>query len=493
MKTRYLLEMYDRLIDEIHNPKLFVTESISLVLNKTVSKSHLIYQIDFIQTKNQTTFQISDPIHSLHPDAPVVNKRQLDSSDQFIKYLPEIEKRLKIRNKNKTHIWDKDNSVLFILVDSKLEELTAESLFFYYCNWFLTEESKHIRTKIKETISSLHSKEKIQTYIQKKQTNITCLLNKLVLRINPESIEELYNFSPMHQETDCLKLTFRKLEIIMAYLEQEYYQFMDYSMMVPVASVREIKKTIQQQYQEIMAFGNYAHSYKKSMRSMATALSKIMLVQPFQNLTYQERDYIMDFTTKLLELIKTNSDPNQLSEYLFRLNFNSLEFFDDYTDQINSELENLPTDTEKIKELYKNLKSNNQKFLYLQNRLIPHLPSVKEQINAWIEEEIHYLNQKKIVDAFTGAAIQIPEPEEKILTSFSVPQLGYFFGLLFQNNIMHAKSQKAFFRFVSKNFKTKITDNISVDSLNSKYYNPELGTIELVRQKLIDLLNSTKF
>ncbi|KQB42841.1 hypothetical protein RCH33_938 [Flavobacterium daejeonense] len=493
MKTRYLLEMYDSLLEEIHNPKLFVSETITSILNKTVTSFHFIYKIDFIQNKNQITFQVSDAIHSLHPEAPLVNKRQSALQEPYLKLLPEIEKQLNIRDKNKSYFWGKDKQLLFILVENKLEELSAESLFFYYCNWFLTAESKQIKIKIKATVSSLHSKDKIQTYIQKKQANITSLLNKLLLEINPDSIDNLYNFSPCYQDVDCLKLIFVQLEKILIYLEQEYYRFMDYNMAIPLVSLGVLKKAVQQPYQEIMVFGNQAHFYKKSTKAIAAVLSKIMITQPCQILSYQERDYIMSFATKLLELIKNSAEPNQLSEYLFRLNFNSLDFFDDYTDQISRNLEELSSDTDKIKELHKQLKANNQKYLYLQTKLIPQLPSVKEQINAWIEEEIHYLNQKKIVDNITKNLIQNSEPEEKILTSFSVPQLGYFFGLLFQNNIMQAKSQKAYFRFVSKNFRTKITDNISVDSLNSKYYNPESGTIDMVRQKLIDLLNSTKF
>ncbi len=130
--------------------------------------------------------------------------------------------------------------------------------------------------------------------------------------------------------------------------------------------------------------------------------------------------------------------------------------------------------------------------MYIQTKLINNLPSTKEQITGWIEEEIYYLNQKRILEQNTLNNQENNDQNDKILTGLSVPQLSYFFGLLVQSGIIQPPTQRAIFRFIANHFKTRMTSSISVDSLNSKYYNVENSTRNAIREKIIELLNFTK-
>ena len=67
-----------------------------------------------------------------------------------------------------------------------------------------------------------------------------------------------------------------------------------------------------------------------------------------------------------------------------------------------------------------------------------------------------------------------------------------FFSLLIQSGILKHKNQTDLFRFIADNFKTNITDQISADSIKSKYYNVESTTKNATRLKIIELLNLTK-
>lgn len=91
---------------------------------------------------------------------------------------------------------------------------------------------------------------------------------------------------------------------------------------------------------------------------------------------------------------------NNLKEILLELNFNSLDFFDYYTNEINKELEKQESDLEKFKILYKYLKNTNQKQLYASNKWNTKLPNAKKQIAGWLEEEIQYLNQKRMLESY---------------------------------------------------------------------------------------------
>lgn len=80
----------------------------------------------------------------------------------------------------------------------------------------------------------------------------------------------------------------------------------------------------------------------------------------------------------------------------------------------------------------------------------------------------------------------------KLQSGLSVAQLSYFFNLLLQTDMIQHKNQRDVFRFISENFKTKMSNNISLDSISSKYYNVELNTKNAVREKIIELLNLSK-
>lgn len=225
-------------------------------------------------------------------------------------------------------------------------------------------------------------------------------------------------------------------------------------------------------------------------------LLKIATINIQEKLTYYEFNYCLEFITELYNKFKFTNDEtseSEINEFLFNLNFNSLHFFDSITDDIMKELESQENNIEKIDTLYRLLKNYNQKQTRNFIRFNEKLPSIKEQTISWIEEEIEYLTKKIKLQANQISLSVNTEAKIKFLTGLSVAQLSYFFGLLLQTGIIKHKNQRDVFRFISDNFKTNITNTISVDSLNSKYYNIETATKKAVREKIIELLNLTKF
>ncbi|RVT75315.1 hypothetical protein EOD40_11140 [Flavobacterium sufflavum] len=496
MNYKYLLEMYDTLISEIQSPKMYATEQITTLLYNIVPQSYFIYQIDFVKINNKFQFKTTTAIHNLHPHAPAFKKIQSEPSKELLKWLPKIEKQLGIQYKNKSYVWEKDNPNQYIIVSCKLEELSRENLFFFYCNWSLKNELELTKRRIKEIISKLNTKELIHDFIHKKQSNIECFLNKLIRKINPETVESLYEFSTNDLEKDCFKLSYIYLEKLMCYIEKDYSKYLNKNCSVPLITLIETRDKIYDKYKEIKSGSTDLQLEPKLITLIDESLSKIIQLQLSQAITYNEVFYSIAFTTKLHDFIKNKKEQKlkiELKDYLLMLNFNSLDFFDYYTDRINKELDKEETEIEKIKLLYKFLKNTNQKYLVIDNKYHNKLPSAKKQITTWIEEEIYYLNQKRMLLPYTAPHTENKKNEGKLLTGFSVPQLSYFFGLLIQTGIIQPKTQRAIFRFIAKHFKTKMTDTISIDSLNSKYYNVETTTKNAVREKIIELLNLSKF
>lgn len=496
MKYKYLLEVYDILISEIQNAKMFNTEQITIMLQNLVPESYLTYQIDFIKTNDKIEYKVLEALHNLHPNAPVLKKAYSEPAKELLKWLPKIEKKLSFQNKDKSYFWKNDSRTLYIVVNCKLEELSKNDLFFFYYNWVLKNELEPTKTRIKEVISNLGTKEQIHDFIHKKQSNIECFLKRIIQNINPETIENLYEFSNNDVEKDCFRLIYIHVEKLMFHIEKDYYKYLDKNSPVSLKTILETKKHLKNKYDEIKSYAVNLQFDHKLMILIEKSFSKIMELKLFPSISYNELSYSAEFTTKLLDLIKNNRDLTSeinLKKYLLILNFNTLDFFDYYTDEIKKVLEVQETDIEKIKILYKYLKNTNQQYLLIDNKCNSKLPTAKKQIINWIEEEIYYLNQKRILFPITNPKQEIWQEETKLLTGLSVPQLSYFFGLLIQTGILQPKTHRAIFRFIADHFKTKMADTISVDSLNSKYYNVETTTKNAVREKIIELLNCTKF
>lgn len=495
MKYKYLLEGYDILISQIQSSKKFAKEQILIMLQDVVAESFFIYEVEYVEINSKFHFKISDPIHNLHPNAPALKKGQSVSSVAALKLLIKIEKQLKIQGIDKSYVWKKESSRVYILINCELAELSEENLFLFYYNWLLKKELESSKIKIKKNISNLITKGEIGDFIHKKQLSIECFLNGVIRHIRPETLENLYEFTNEDIEKDSFRLVYIYVEKLMRYIEKDYCCYLDENSQASLKTVMESKKQLESKLAEIKSYSIDLQFDQNLIVLIEESFSKIMKLQLFQKISYNDLSYSVEFTTKLLDFIKKEKEPIAkagLKEYLLMLNFNTLDFFDYYTDEIKKGLEIQETEVEKIKFLYEILKSINQKQLYIQNKLIKSLSTTKEQVAGWIEEEIYFLNQKRILERHTVIKLENNEVEDKMLTGLSVPQLSYFFGLLVKSGIIQSPTQRSIFKFISDHFKTKMTNSISVDSLNAKYYNVETTTKNAVREKIIELLNFSK-
>jgi hypothetical protein len=112
------------------------------------------------------------------------------------------------------------------------------------------------------------------------------------------------------------------------------------------------------------------------------------------------------------------------------------------------------------------------------------MPALKDQVVMWLEEEICKVKESRSRSA--GSQIIV----EKLPISLSVAQLAYFYKVLFDIGTIPTKNQKEIARFLAANFKTSKTDSLSVESLNSKYYNVEESTKAAVKDLVIKMLNT---
>jgi hypothetical protein len=171
------------------------------------------------------------------------------------------------------------------------------------------------------------------------------------------------------------------------------------------------------------------------------------------------------------------------------LNHNSKEFFEFQVREISNILKDIETFNSKIDYLIRTMKKYFQTNPTSPNTYSQIRPSNTEQIIAWIEEEINYLNKKHFLENPNVTLMQPTEYKIKIQWGMSVAQLSYFYNLLHTTGIIQNKNQSDIFRNIAENNKTAKVENISVDSISAKYYNAETSSKEAVKSVIITILN----
>ena len=492
MKPKYILENYDRILKEIKNPKIIFSTDLTPFLENFSSESFLIYQIDFIKQDSTTKYAIKKPIHNLHPKVAKLNFKEISNDEQLEQYIPKILDELNIpKDLIRLRRCSKNENISYLLQECEIEDLSQEKRFFLYCYHSLKNENSKIKKVNKERVFKLKSKKRIEQYIHRKQYALENLAHRLIKEINPVNSSDLYQFSNRYDKMDCLKITYIYLEKLLRFIEKEYRNYLNVNIQIPYRSTFVKEFEITNKLNEVKSRLLESNINDNLLKLVFEPLLKIETINIKEKLTYYEFNYCSEFILTLYKQINSENSSDTIKECLFALNFNSLQFFKYLTVEILQELETQENNIKKIDILYRFLKNYNQKQSRSTLKYKPNLPSLKEQIIGWLEEEVEYLTKKVKLEANQNIAND--EEKIKLLTGLSVAQLSYFFGLLMETGIIKHKNQTDVFRFISENFKTNNTEKISVDSIKVKYYNVESTTKNVLREKIIELVGLTKF
>jgi hypothetical protein len=493
MKPKYILENYDRILKEIKNPKIIFSNDLIPFLENFASESFLIYQVDFIKQDSTIKYVVKKPIHNLHPKVTKINFKEGNVLSEFKPIISEILNELNIPEYQiSLRFCSKNENTLYILQECEIENLSQENRFFLYCYHSLKDENLQIKKINKERVFKLKSKKRIEQYIHRKQDALENLAHRLIKEINPINSSDLYQFSNNYDRIDCLKITYIYLEKLLRFIEKEYRNYLNVNIQIPYRSTLVKEFEITNKLKEVKSSLLGSRINDQLLKLAYEPLLKIETINIQEKLTYYEFNYCSEFIVTLHKQINfADMSEETIKDFFFYLNFNSLQFFKYLTFEILQELETQENNIKKIDILYRFLKNYNQKQSRNFIKYKPNLPSIKEQIISWIEEEIEYLSKKMKLE--TNQTIANNEEKIKFLTGLSVAQLSYFFGLLMETGIIKHKNQTDIFRFISENFKTNNTEKISVDSIKVKYYNVESTTKNVLREKIIELVGLTKF
>lgn len=380
-------------------------------------------------------------------------------------------------------IFDKINNDILNNPDKIFDEKEFNSNF-----QLLKKQNTKVKLSIKKAVFKQKSKAQIEHFIHNQQLALENLITFVVKEINPKRTKDLYSISNNYNQIDNLKIIYNKLENLQLFIEADYSEFINLNSRVPYQSLVSRKKEMAPKVKlvrESLLSGGLQND-------LLLIVLEPLKINTLENVTYNQLNYYSQFIMGLHALLGGNDrnfSEESIKSLLMELNHNTKTFFEFQVREIDTVLKDVETFNSKIDYLIKTMKKYFQTNTTNSSAYSHTNPSNANQVIAWIEEEINYLNKKQFLENHNITLMQPTEYKIKIQWGMSVAQLSYFFNLLHTTGVIQNKNQSDIFRNIAENNKTAKVENISVHSISAKYYNAETSSKEAVKSVIINLLN----
>jgi hypothetical protein len=338
------------------------------------------------------------------------------------------------------------------------------------------EDQQTIRSMlIEDLIEKPYVMDKEQ-YVKVNQTLLIRIVDKLFShsQIKPlnENILFLYNTISQH------------LQSTLDFVEDFFNNYFDRNEKVPDPCISIAKENIKKQVKQLKHIVSKQESTDSFLTNLVLNSIEHLLLADSIVITYSRLSYHKMLLSELRSQ-KVMQSTQSIKEALYYLNYNEDNFIAYEYEWLKELTTQLTSNQEKIAALRFEQKKINQLPLKPNYCYNPNMPSLKDQINGWIDEEVKFLENiqpGKVAD-------KLNENEDKIHTSLSVAKLAVLLRLLVIDKIIINRTVAPMLRVAAKIFTTLQTDDISFGSLETKYHAPDKATINAVRDILFKWIN----
>lgn len=289
----------------------------------------------------------------------------------------------------------------------------------------------------------------------------------------------------IHKQRESLRL---KCDEVQYYLETHFYQYLDDAL--PVSDIgmsKLITKTnsVIAEIKELIA--TFDEDFKR-------ALEPLYRLQSPTTIHYAQ--YVNDFCDKWTnEFVYSGQDQEQHKELLIRFlityNYNYPAFTEYLTRKVFERISEEMDPHAQLETLRCHLRQVNCTPSCSIMCFCIGFDSVKTTFKAWLTEEMKYVSKQ--LKNYSPAQLNLYQRDDiKIETSLSVAETAYFAKLMYASGLTTNASQQEVLQVISKTVKTKKTTNLSLGSLQNKYYEVEDRTKESIKKMLLSMLNNIK-
>lgn len=316
-----------------------------------------------------------------------------------------------------------------------------------------------------------------QQYVQIIQTMLIRLLDKLYSYKQNKGLEN--NLLRLYNAVS------QNLEDTLSFIEDFFGNYFDRNEKVPTAYLLVSLEELCSQQQQLQSGLEVNKEIDGELASILVTTFDTFCSLHSSTPTYNELLYQKDLMNELLsdKVLETESS---ITEVLFYFNFNNDDFVAYLFHKLKVVTEGLGSNKEKISALRYQQKTMNQMRARLNCFFSPNMPSLKEQVNSWIEEEIKFLQSEP--------ALLLPvktenDDHDKIQTSLSVAKLALLVRIMVIDKVITNRVVAHVLRVVIRMVATSQSENIGFSSFESKYHKTDKGTISAVKDMLFRWIN----
>jgi hypothetical protein len=283
------------------------------------------------------------------------------------------------------------------LTDDSIQNLIEES----------DKEKEKVRTCFLEGILERPKVKDKQLYIKLNQSMLIRLLDKLFAYRKNGNLDE--RIIKLYESVS------QNLETILDFIEDFFGNYFDKNEKVPMSYLTISIDELYKQVDLVRKAVEQRHPYIHAIADILITNFDNFCIQKKGGASYNELIYQKDLISQLLTDNTLDSE-NSIKEVLFYFNYNDDNYVAYLYEKLKSLTESVALKSEKISALRFAQKNFNQLPVRLDCSFSCSMPSLKHQVNHWIEEEIkfleceHSLSQKKVNEPSAKSEVYVHVP-----------------------------------------------------------------------------------
>jgi hypothetical protein len=359
---------------------------------------------------------------------------------------------------------------------------TKASRYDYWKGTIKTEIDRIKQTFIQE-VFSFEDERHLERYIQYHQQALIQLMDRSALLLPNAKEGDKYFYSSFNNA----------FEELLEFIERHFTKYFDQDARAPQGYVVRSRKDAKANIRKLQKSLALKHADEKLIDLMLHALVKIIDGRSAKSITYRKIMYSKEIQKELFLLIERQLAGAELNEELrqiiYYLNYNSTRVLTYHAHYFTSLLDNAEFRTEKIEKLSFELKKVTQAQVKPGISYHQDAPSLKSQLIDYLTVELEY--QERLQKLSSNSS---DPPSTNFMDGFklkfdaSVSQLAYLMKVFLETRLIANNNISQLMAFIVRFVVTRKSENISIGSLRSKFYNTESGTKESVRNMLATMI-----
>ena len=365
-------------------------------------------------------------------------------------------------------------------------------------NWnsILLQQKETVRKRLKKVTYSYTKESHRRLYIQQHQLAISRLKNQLIDFLMPKDATGLIEKEDDSKIARLYKRCLVVLDELMQLIREEFRIYFNDEEKIPACRLLVIQQDLKPRLARIRKYLLKADHDAALTELILNTITIHCNNETCHALTYRVFSYLKLLMTALE---KVNPDEIRASYYpalpalLVYLNFNATSFKNYMVKLMHAEINAGASIEEKIEIISFHHKEISQLPVKSGMALSPSLPSVQLDLVTWLFTEMTHLEKKQTLGIVAPVQFKDPadpEAEKGIYSELTVEEIGLLFKAMKETGLLKAKSNmKQVARCVAEDWHSKYKDNISWNYLYNSMSTIEVGTVNSLDSKLMDVVN----